>query len=310
MDRIAGDIGAMPLPFLEEGPVLHLGVKPARWEDWFQIDPLFPAYQAEKQALLERDRPMVLQALPDSAPPAQAALERIAAHLTEHHADRFRRDDDVLICQETGFPVDVSPEAALHPIARAALLVQEDLVLMRPADRDADVPAREGGYLLESACVCFPTRWNLPSKLGRPIWGIHEPVPGLNPAIGDKIDLLFARMRPGRLVERANWSLLDNAALHQPTRPGVHGNAPADAPPAAPGSLVLRVERQTLTKFDDGRILFTIRIHQRTMAALAGRPGLLQALASAVAGVPPELAAYKSIGRVEAALRAVVAGSA
>ena len=64
--------------------------------------------------------------------------------------------------------------------------------------------------------------------------------------IGDKIDLLFARMRPGRLVERANWSLLDEAALHQPTRPGVYGNAPADARPARAEDLVLRVERQTL----------------------------------------------------------------
>lgn len=297
---IAGDerdreLAPMPEPFRSEGPVLSLGLAACEWPAWFQIDPLYGSYQAEKLCLLRQDRAQVLQALPGSNAPARATAEVIAAHLITAHPEYFARLSKTRIkTLATGLVVDLD-DADLHPIAQAALLVQEDLVLLRPGE--GDLPKGANGYLLESACVCFPTRWNLPSKLGRPIWGIHEPVPGLNPQIGEKIDLFFARLRPGRLVERANWSLLAGPDLSQPTRPGKYGHGDVDGVVTA-DSLTLRVERQTLCKLADGRILFTIRIHQRKVKAMAERPGLIQALREAADRLPPDLAAYKAVDRV------------
>jgi len=292
--RDAG-LAPMPEPFRSEGPVLALGLGACDWPGWFQIDPLYGPYQAEKLRLLREDRAQVLQALPDSQQPAQEAAQVISEHLVATHPDSFTRLSETRIeTLATGVVVDLA-EPTLHPIARAALLVQEDLVLLRPGE--GDVPQGPNGYLLESACVCFPTRWNLPSKLGRPIWGIHEPVPGLNPQIGGKIDLFFARLRPGRLVERANWSLLAGPELSQPTRPGRYGHGDVDGA-VTPDSLTLRVERQTLCKLTDGRILFTIRIHQRGVRAMADQPGLVQALRDAADRLPRELAAYKAVDRV------------
>lgn len=289
------DLAAMPEPFRSEGPVLSLGLGACDWPGWFQIDPLYGSYQAEKLRLLRQDRAQVLQALPGSEAPARAATQVIAAHLVATHPERFARLSETRIeTLATGLVVDLD-DPDLHPIAQAALLVQEDLVLLRPGE--GDLPRGSDGYLLESACVCFPTRWNLPSKLGRPIWGIHEPVPGLNPQIGEKIDLFFARLRPGRLVERANWSLLAGPELSQPTRPGRYGHGDVDGVVTA-DSLTLRVERQTLCKLADGRILFTIRIHQRGVKAMAEQPGLLQALREAADRLPRELAAYKAVDRI------------
>jgi len=297
---IAGDVqgGAlapMPEPFRSEGPVLSLGLGACDWSDWFQIDPLYGAYQAEKLRLLREDRVQVLQALPGSEQSARAAAQVIAEHLVATHPECYARQSETRIeTLATGVVVDLA-DPALHPIAQAALLVQEDLVLLRPGE--GDLLKASNGYLLESACVCFPTRWNLPSKLGRPIWGIHEPVPGLNPQLGEKIDLFFARLRSGRLVERANWSLLAGPELSQPTRPGRYGHGDVDGV-VTPDSLTLRVERQTLCKLQDGRILFTIRIHQRGVQAMAHQQGFVQALRDAADRLPPDLAAYKAVDRV------------
>lgn len=294
-----GDLAPMPQPYVSEGPVLSLGLVASARDAWFQIDPLYGAYQREKQRLLAVERSQVLQALPGSEAPAAKAADIIAQHLLQTYPQHFRRQSDhEILCVNTGLLVDLK-DVGSHPIAQAGLLVQEDLVLLRPGE--GDTPSRHSGYLLESACVCFPTRWNLPSKLGRPMWGIHEPVPGLNQQIGDKIDLFFARLRPGRLVERANWSLLAGPALYQPIRPGRDGQGDAAIPPSQ-DSLTLRVERQTLCKLEDGRILFTIRIHQRAVAGLAKTPGTLEALRHAVDALPPDLAAYKAVDVVRGVL--------
>lgn len=293
------DLAPMPQPYLSEGPVLSLGLAAASWSTWFQIDSLYGAYQQEKKRLLATEQSQVLQALPGSEAPAAKAVEVIVQHLLRAHPRFFQRPSaHEILCLDTGEVVDLAPEGC-HPIAQAALLVQEDLVLLRPGE--GDLPSGQGGYVLEAACVCFPTRWDLPAKLGRPIWGIHEPVPGLNQQIGDKIDLFFARLRPGRLVERANWSLLAGPALYQPTRPGQDGQGDASAP-SSQESLTLRVERQTLCKMEDGRILFTIRIHQRAVAGLARTPEILAALRRAVDALPPDLAAYKAVDRVRGVL--------
>lgn len=294
-------LAPMPKPFLADGPVLSLGLAACDWANWFQIDPLYRTYQDEKLRLLQEDRTQVLQALPDSEEAAQRAARLIADHLLANHPARFARLSATRIeTVETGCVVDLADPTS-HPIAQASLLVQEDLVLLRPDDEDAAQGAT--GYRLESACVCFPTRWNLPSKLGRSMRGIHEPVPGLNAEIGDKIDLFFARLRAGRLVERANWSLLAGPALYQPVRPGRYGHGDVEGEVSA-DNLTLRVERQTLCKQEDGRILFTIRIHQRKVNALRQEAGMLQALRVAADRLPADLAAYKAIDRVRDILEA------
>lgn len=285
-------LAAMPLAALDRPTPLALGLAPVKPADWFQFDAAFPAYQAEKRALLAGpDRAQVLQALPRGMAAARAALTAIAGHLCAVHPDRFDRPGAGRIrCRDTALTLRLD-DAARHPLETASLLVQEDLVLMAPGGPD-------GTYILESACVCFPTRWNLPSKLGRPMAAIHDPVPGLNRQIGAKIDLLFARMVPGRLTGRANWSVLDCDALYQPTRYDEDARLESKAAVARSGPLVLRMERQTLRKLDSGRILFGIRIHQRPLAAYRDRPEVRAALRRAVAALPADLAAFKAVDAI------------
>ena len=166
------------------------------------------------------------------------------------------------------------------PLALAARLVQEDLVLMR---RDAT------GWRLTAASLCFPSSWTLREKFGRPLGEIHAPVPGFGAGTrtATLIDRIFDKLQPAQPVERFNWSLQAGDALYHPlsgleredraagapgplrqrgrSRRGLHPRRAADAA----GSCAL-----------SGDILFTIRIYLDPLSVLARHPDRRQLAAS------------------------------
>src|SRR6185295_19156177 len=104
----------------------------------------------------------------------------------------------------------------------------------------------DAGWCLTAAAVCFPTRWDLPSKMGLPLATIHDPVPGYRARVVAPADRFFDALAPGPVFRRANWSLLDDPALFQPVaRRGGGPNEAIDAHNAG-DAIWFRVERQTL----------------------------------------------------------------
>ena len=164
------------------------------------------------------------------------------------------------------------------PIVRAARLVPDDLCLLEGA-----------GYRLTAGVVAFPNRWRVPDKLGRSPLAVHEPVAGYAAALGAPVDRLLAALRPARILERRNWSLLDDPELFQPA-------ARPPRPLRVPDGIWLRVERQTLRRLPrSGAVVFTIRTRQWPLGALADRPDQRVGLADALRSLPPDLAAYKGV---------------
>ena len=142
------------------------------------------------------------------------------------------------------------------------------------------------------ASVCFPTRWSLEGKAGRPLPDIHEAVPGLNRELGRKIDVFFDRLSPGDGWTRANWGLTANAARNQhPSRPFTPLSE--GTPDAA---VCVRVESQDFCKLPQtGAIAFGIRILNFPLAGVRERPGIAAGLQTQLRTMPDEVAAYKAI---------------
>ena len=182
--------------------------------------------------------------------------------------------------------------AALEAVAR---LVAEDLVIMMPPTADTD-----GGYVLGAAVVCFPTRWLLADKIGRPMRAIHEPVPGYESQIGRSTDRVFDAL-DSRVVTRANWSLLDAGELHQPS--GRHSVADDRTLSLANVSdrVWVRTERQTLRRLTrTGAVLFTIRVFQCRLDEL--RPSLQPSLLGALERVHDDMRTYKGLDALDEAV--------
>jgi hypothetical protein len=117
------------------------------------------------------------------------------------------------------------------------------------------------------------------------------------------VDRLMTQLRAGRLVERLNWSVVDDPALFQAKgkfRRALNAAVTADN---AGDTLFLRVERQTLSHQPaSGSTLFTIRVHRYPLSRIAADPAVAGELAGAVRALPAEMQLYKSIPTIRDAL--------
>jgi hypothetical protein len=247
-------------------------------ESWIDIDDAYASDLREKRRLLASERAQVLATLPGSEQAQAEVGDAVAQHLVAFHARR----PEVLASGETS-EVDGARGGAVESAAR---LVQEDLCIMERVDTT---------WCLTAAAVCFPTRWDLPSKLGLPLAAIHDPVPGY-PRIAAAADRFFDALAPGSVFRRANWSLLDDPALFQPR--ALRGGAPDEQLDAhsAGDRVWLRVERQTLQRMPrTGAILFTIRIHRTPLRALSDDSATAASLAAALRSMDGDLVHYKAL---------------
>jgi hypothetical protein len=249
--------------------------------DWLMVTGEHAVETAEKRRL-HAEGADIFRMLPEGEPAAAELGSVLETHLSRHHP---------------AIQLDPAIEA---PLARLGLAVQEDLCLMQ---------AGPDGYRLVGAFVAFPSRWNIAEKIGRPISGIHAPVPGLDPAIGRPIHLFFERLAVGHPVWRANWSITDDPTLHQPSN-AFRRTVTVVTPEDAGRRLWVRVERQTLTRLPETRaVVFTILTFVAPLAAVAAVPALARKLALRLAELPEPVLAYKNLATKRDAIIAHLGGA-
>jgi hypothetical protein len=253
------------MPYDGSAKPFSIGLKPLDPKDWIDVDDDFDIYIAEKRRLYAEETVNVLVAEDDT----EAAQAEVLA-LIEGHVGRR------------------SSEGKLSPLARAGLMVQEDLVLMRKS------PA---GWRLVAASLCFPSAWSLREKFGKPLHEVHGPVPGFNTGTRNAqlIDRMFDNL--STLVMRWNWTLFGKTPLYHPVAQGGVKRRFGDGRIAE--DVTIRMERQTLRKLPgSGDVLFTIRTYLDPLANLEGRPegpALAQSIAAQLAGFSEEELRYKGL---------------
>jgi len=251
-----------------------MGLRPLDLAQWLQIDDHYDEELSLKESLLERDFEAVVATNPEGDAASSELLEEVRSFLAVHHPQ--------IVLHE-------SPSE--HPIVRASRFVQEDLCVL----------VREDEWKLRAACVCFPSRWKLASKIGTTLDDIHSPVPLYEDELARPTNAFFDRLTPERSFWRLNWTLLDSPVLHQPTSARV-------APSGDLAEWHFRVERQTLRQLPTSKaIVFTIRIYVASALTLRDEdpefgPALLHALESA----PPAVRTYKGWTGVAERLREVL----
>ncbi|QYM78407.1 DUF3445 domain-containing protein [Horticoccus luteus] len=182
------------------------------------------------------------------------------------------------------------PDAAEDIVAWGAS-AEPDLLFLR-----ADAAGR---FRLEGGALCFPTGWALQEKMGRTLDEIHGVVPGLNAALASPIQQFLQRLKPGVAWRRANWGLAATAELNlHPARA-----VPAPALPVRLDALWLRVEEQALVALPrSGGIVFGIRIALHRLDHVTAEPTVRAGLRRALETMPDDLAIYKRIEPIRAAL--------
>jgi hypothetical protein len=263
---------------------MTMALRPLDPAEWTRPDGLLEEQLAEKDRLIAERRAEVTAQLPGSEPGQAELLSRLAAYLPERYSAIYRHDDGVM---RIGGLRRVSL-ASLPAIETAGRLTQEDFCLMQS-------PGEGQPYRLTAASLCFPTRWRLADKLGKPMQAIHGPVPLYAEKMGRQVDRFFQHLKADKPVWRINWSLIDDPALFQPTGHGLTEEDPRFQPETIGENVWFRFERQTLVRLPEtGAIVFGIRIYQTTLGEVARDPVRAGRLLEAVRTMAPEMYAYKS----------------
>jgi dimethylamine monooxygenase subunit A len=285
------------LPF-EAGPYrMAMGLTTAAEADWFEIDALYPAEMAQRRHLLATIHNQVFAALPSSDAARREALDLVVTNLTHHHPGWFDRSGSKLDNRLTGEIWDLSAPSP-DPLELAGRLVQEDLCLIQSGDVRSGDRGREdaGKPIFTAGVLCFPSRWRLGEKIGRPLADVHGPVPFYAERLARPVDRFMAHVKAGHIATRLNWSVLDDPALFQPGGKWRSGGTSAVTGKNAGELLFLRVERQTLRRLPaSGAILFGIRVHNHGLGAVLTTPAISACFAAAVRALPPEVLHYKSV---------------
>ena len=261
-------------PYDGSSKPFQIGLRPLDPATWIEVDDKLEAYLTEKHRLYTEETRNVLVAEQGTEVAQQEVLEMVVEHLATHFSEMPCEPDETVV----------------GPLARAALLVQEDLVLMRHSPN---------GWRLVAASLCFPSAWNLHEKFGRPMHEIHQPVPGFGEGTRNAglIDRMFDNLRVEQPVVRWNWSMYGDARLYHPASDNKMKNRFGDGP--ITGKVIMRLERQTLRKLPkSGDILFTIRIHNNPLEVLETHkdgPALARSIASQISNLTDAEIDYKGL---------------
>ncbi len=154
-------------------------------------------------------------------------------------------------------------------LVRTALMVPDDLCVLAPSPQ---------GYRLVAASLCSPSYWRLADKIGRSIADIHAPVRGLEAALGPMMARFFEKLPVGQIFARRNWNIHREAVRFHPD-PEVWDPAPEGD---ACARLFVRTEFQTLRKFDNQALLFTIGVGNHRLAGIRHYPEAIDDLLRAI----------------------------
>ncbi|MEM8751095.1 MAG: DUF3445 domain-containing protein [Pseudomonadota bacterium] len=250
-----------------------IGLQPVDPASFIVLDDEIAQYDHEKRTLYETQFDTVF-----AAENGTLDSQNIVEQMIRSELERARPQRLSILRQE---------DKSLPPLARAALLVQDDLVLMRK---------QPAGWALVAASLCFPSSWSLSEKFGHPMHVIHGPVP-MEQKMHDRIARIFDHLRPDTPLWRHNWSLEDNPRLRQ--EKNVHQIKAGAKIISGNKTLYYRSEYQTLHKLEATKdILFTIGVRMRPTDEMettdAGRH-VLDELARQISALSPEERRYKGL---------------
>ena len=181
--------------------------------------------------------------------------------------------------------IGVTSAGDLPPLYAASRTVADDLVLVEKAD---------GHWRVSAISLSAPTFFTAGEVLGKSLAQIHGPVNGFNDRFLVRLVRIFDGLRPGLILQRRNWSVVNSSEPFTPFSAPVRARIGEIATADAGHALFTRVERQTVRRLPQtGGVLFTIRVSLTPFQVLSESPEQLAAFARAWRAAAPEFAAYK-----------------
>jgi len=262
-------------PESDQATILRLGLHPLQHKDWLVTDEDFLQFQRHKQQMGERHHEKVFRALPASRPAQQEFGSYLLNYLQHYRPGQYKIHNNTLSHTQSGS----SWPLVTDDLWLSSLWIQEDICLMEESAE---------GYRLTAASLCSPSNWKLEDKIGETVDRIHDPVPGYQQALADRVNRLLSGLKTSKPMLRYNWSLQANSELcwREDMQQG------AD-------SLHWRVERQTFLRLPEtGAVVFGIRLFIHRFDTMAEHCRFETDLHTILARLPANMRNYKGLDKL------------
>lgn len=221
---------------------LTMGLASLNPSQWIQIDSGYSERIAKRRKLIET-YPMVVNGFqPEMVPAIEELYEYLLGYylprrypglfrVMNRKSDKARKEESVFQNLVTGDLHPVMPRTkslsaigsewidAVNSLLRAiGTTIEDDILMLLP---DTLLPNGSGNpeYKMRALCTCFPSGFNAPGFLGKPLASIHAPVPGYKEKLQMSMDRFFAKILVGKPWRRWNWTITMHDELCTP-----HGN--------------------------------------------------------------------------------------
>ena len=268
-------------PYKDGKGGIKIGLETIASSKWLEIDSFFAKEINNKKSLFIDNHTQVYQDTPESIDSQKEVLKLISQNLSTYHPDHYQKAKKNIFFQEN-----------LTPLESAALLVQEDLLIMSRQDKE---------YFLSAASLCSPSNWSLTEKFNKSLMDVHDDVPTYSNLIGGKVNHIFINLPNQKIFQRFNWSIYESPDLYQPAINKRSIKRAKDINNYNAGEkLFIRVERQTIRRLAITKsILFTVRVHITPLEDIKNDINLLKDLNKAINNLGQSLKKYKSIDQIE-----------
>ncbi len=264
-------------PYLTAAAAFEIGLRPMDMAQWLDTGPDHAAFMAAKRARLEGRPPLFYRTLETSREAQAELLWMAASHLRDHHAGVFAGDGQCLRDLADGSRHDLD-DAQREPLDILGGLAEEDFVLFGRED---------GRDIVTAASNAYTSSGRIVSCVGRDMRFAHDLVPGLNEALGARIDRVIGNVQAEKPVVRFNWFVtpFGSRLFQERSQAAETGAAEQVAQLLAQdhrraGNLLwLRTERQTFVRLPgSGALAFGIHTYSDPLSALSGERESLAAI--------------------------------
>ncbi|CAF3626808.1 unnamed protein product [Adineta steineri] len=290
-------------PF-KDGPFqMTMGIKSLNINEWIQIDRNYRQQIKLKQKLLNsNERENLFMCKDEAYTAAMETLTMLIEYLPYQYPNMFQRNNSKTKITNliTGQIFNLTEDNHMHPLEIAALLVQEDLVIMQRH-------SNEQIYHANALAVCFPSAWLPKSKFGLSLAAVHMPhVPFFQEKLQASMEKYFLKLKEENPVERCNWTLQIGNNLCETSSTMEENDSELITKDNAGQLMYLRTERQTLRRLPKSNtILFTIKTYMTKIEDVCKNDSdMAKRLAGALRNWPPEMVQYKDADRYKDGLLA------
>ncbi|KAL4995051.1 hypothetical protein BDV10DRAFT_203303 [Aspergillus recurvatus] len=283
-------------PFRHGPNFITMGIRKMDWNNWIEMDSYFLRYRDTKASELKKDFDEHIKYV-DHAVTKDACFElyeELVKYLVHRYPRVFRLSGSTVHNALTGERFRFPAQSPSEALSSAALLVQDDLVIMVEND--------DGHYHLDAGAVCLPGFWRLREKFRMSLDTLHfgAAVPHYAEKLQRSMNRFFKTLPAARPVVRNNYFIQLDDGLHWSHRMGEQSGtevaswATANSKGLTVDQIHFRSERQSLRRLPrSGAIVFTIRTYFEPVTTIAKEPHVPGRLAEAIRNWDETVSKYK-----------------